>query len=142
MELLPTMAARHARLAGVVDEMRAILSPERSAKFAGFPQPAQQVRTIVGVNSVALAEYAGRQCDGVNVGWWSPRRAEFVAAARKAAGDKVFDCSVWDFFSPDNCDPDHPSNVAFREEGIEHVILLVRGAPSPEVIASSARHLK
>lgn len=142
MELLPTMAARHAHLSTVVTEMRAILSPDRGQEYAGFPQPKEQLRTVVGVNSVALAEYAGRECDGVNVGWWSPRRSEFVAAARRTAGEKAFDCSVWDFFSPEKCDRDHPSNVTFREEGLDHVILLVRGAPEPEVIASCSRYLK
>lgn len=142
MELLPTMAARHERLAEVVADVREILSPDRDAKYEGFPVLTRPVPTIVGVNSEALARYAGRECDGVNVGWWSPGRAGFVRAAREAAGEREFDCSVWDFFTPENCDPAHPSNVAFRGEGLDHVILLVRGAPEPEVIASCARYLK
>lgn len=140
--MLPTMAERHARLAAVVDEMRSILSPSRDAKFDGFPVTATPVPTIVGLNSAALAEYAGRHCDGVNVGFHHERRAEFVRVAREAAGDKPFDASVWDFFSPEMCDPAHPANAAFRAIGLDHTILLVKGAPDPSVIAGCARYLR
>ena len=137
-----SMAERHARLARVVAGIREILSPERDPKFAGFPVLEQPVRTIVGVNSTALAGYAGRECDGVNVGWWNPRRAEFLRTAREAAGGREFDSSVWDRFAPEKCDPGHPSNVMFREEGADHVILLVSGAPDPAVIAGCSRYLR
>lgn len=142
IEIPATMPERHRRLAAVVSEMRAILDADRDEKYAGFPSLGEPVRTIVGVNSVALAEYAGRECDGVNVGWWNPRRTEFIGAARAAAGDRRIDCSVWDFFSPEICDPSHPSHAAFRAEGMDRIILLVRGAPAPEVIASCGRYLR
>ena len=140
--MLPRMADRHARLASVVEEMRTILSPARDPKFAGFPVADTPIPVIVGVNSASLAEYAGRHCDGVNVGFHHEKRAEFVRVAREAAGDKAFDASVWDFFSPEMCDPDHPANVGFRDIGLDHTILLVKGAPDPSVIAGCSRYLR
>ena len=142
IELLPTMAERHSHLAAVVSEMRAILSPERDERFGGFPSLAEPVSTIVGVNSGALARYAGRECDGVNVSFWHPRRAEFAAVARDAAGDKPFDVSVWDFFAPELCDPDHPTNRGYEGAGMNRIILLVKGSPEPETIAGCARFLR
>lgn len=142
IEMLPRMAQRHEHLARTVAEMRRILSPERDAALEGFPVLQDPVRTIVGVNSMPLAQYAGRECDGVNVSYWHPERAAFAAAAREAAGDRPFDVSVWDFFSTEMCDADHPANVSFGGMGIEHVILLVKGAPDPAVIASCARYLR
>ena len=140
--LLPKMADRHARLAEVVREMRALLDPDRDPKFAGFPVVPTPVPVVVGVNSVPLAEYAGRHCDGVNVGFHHESRGEFVRVAREAAAGKPFDASVWDFFSPEMCDAAHPSNSAHRALGIDHVILLVKGAPAPETIAGCARYLR
>lgn len=140
--LLPRMADRHARLAEVVGEMRAILSPDRDPALAGFPVVSPAFPVIVGVNSLSLAEYAGRNCDGVNVGFHHGKRGEFVRAAREAAAGKPFDASVWDFFSPEMCDPAHPANSAHEAMGIDHVILLVKGAPAPEVIAGCARYLR
>ena len=140
--MLPRMADRHARLASVVEEMRTILSPARDPKFAGFPVADTPIPVIVGVNSASLAQYAGRHCDGVNVGFHHEKRAEFVRVAREAAGDKAFDASVWDFFSPEMCDPDHPANVGFRDIGLDHTILLVKGAPDPSVIAGCSRYLR
>ncbi|MFM8601868.1 MAG: hypothetical protein ACKODP_07315, partial [Actinomycetota bacterium] len=99
------------------------------------------VRTVVGVNSPALASRAGEHFDGINVRFNHPDRAEFVRLARAAAGDRPFDVSVWDFFSPEMCDEGHPANQAFRSIGIDHVILLVQGAPDPAVIAACASRL-
>lgn len=142
LPMLPKMAQRHARLAEVVEEMRGILSPSRDGKFEGFPVLDTPVRTVVGVNSLPLARYAGHACDGVNVAYWHPDRAAFVEVAREEAGDRPFDASVWDFFSPEMCDGDHPSNVAARDMGVDHVILLVKGAPDPAVIAGCAQYLR
>lgn len=140
--MLPRMADRHARLAAVVDEMRSILSPSRDTRFDGFPVAGTPIPTIVGVNSASLAEYAGRHCDGVNVGFHHEKRAEFVRVAREAAGDRPFDASVWDFFVPEMCDPTHPANAAHRANGCDHTILLVKGAPDPSVIAGCGRYLR
>jgi alkanesulfonate monooxygenase SsuD/methylene tetrahydromethanopterin reductase-like flavin-dependent oxidoreductase (luciferase family) len=52
---------------------------------------------IVGVNSVELARLAGQHADGVNVGVAHPRAADFVAAAREAAGNRSFEVSGWAF---------------------------------------------
>jgi len=142
IELLPRMSQRHDRLVATVGEMHRILSPSRGPEFEGFPVTPRPVPTIVGVNSSALASRAGALCDGINVRFNHPDRAEFVRVARKSAAGKPFDVSVWDFFSPEMCDADHPANAAFRAIGIDHVILLVQGAPDPDVVAGCARYLR
>jgi alkanesulfonate monooxygenase SsuD/methylene tetrahydromethanopterin reductase-like flavin-dependent oxidoreductase (luciferase family) len=77
--MLATLEARHRAVVHQIDLLRSI---------AAMP-------IIVGVNSVALAQIAGRHGDGVNVRLSSPHAAKYLAAAREAAGDKVFDCSGW-----------------------------------------------
>lgn len=142
ISLLPRMAERHDRLVEVVGEVRRILSPGRGPEFEGFPAMDSHVRTVVGVNSPALARRAGEHFDGINVRFNHPDRAEFVRVATEAADGRPFDVSVWDFFSPAMCDADHPANAAFRSIGIDHVILLVQGAPDPAVVAGCARMLR
>ena len=139
--VMGTMAERHAHLAGVVSEVGKVLSVDRGNQFVGFPLP-KRIPVIVGANSVPLAEYAGRECDGVSVGWWHPRRAEFATAGKKAAGDRPFDVSVWDRFAPEMCDASHPDIASHAAYGAGRVILAVKNAPDPSAIADCARYLR
>ena len=77
--ILPSKEDRHAAVVRQIDVLRTI-----------EPMP-----LIVGVNSVALARLAGLHADGVNVRLSSPAAAEYVAVAREAAGDRVFEASGW-----------------------------------------------
>lgn len=77
--VLPALADRHAAVLRQIEALRAI----------------DDMPIIVGVNSVQLAEMAGRFADGVNVRLSSPHAGRYLAAAREAAGDKPFDCSGW-----------------------------------------------
>lgn len=140
--LLPTMTERHLHLADTVAEVRRILSPTRSSEFDGFPSLAEPLRIIVGANSTALARWAGENCDGVNVGHWNPQRAAIIAAAREAAGSRSLDVSVWDAFSPELCDPDHPRRAEHLAIGASRLVLTVTSAPDPAAIAACAAHLR
>jgi alkanesulfonate monooxygenase SsuD/methylene tetrahydromethanopterin reductase-like flavin-dependent oxidoreductase (luciferase family) len=53
------------------------------------------VRVIVGVNSVELATIAGTHADGVNVRLTSGGAEAQLGAARRAAGDRLFETSGW-----------------------------------------------
>lgn len=138
LELLPTMEERHERFAEVVSEVRRMWSRERHADLAGFPVPDPVPRIFVGVNSEELARTAGRELDGVNVRASHPDRARLIGAAlEEAAGRDGFDVSVWEFWSPDLADPGHEFHERMSREGVNRVVLQVRGAPDPVAIAAS-----
>lgn len=140
MELLPTMAERHRRFLEVVGEVRRLWSPERLADFEGFPRPEPAPPLIAGVNSEPLARIAGRHLDGMNVRAGHPNRARLIDIAREEAADRAdFDVSVWEFWSPELADPGHGFHDVMAREGVNRVILLVRGAPDPVAIASSGQ---
>lgn len=136
-----TIAERHGHLAAVVDEVRRVLSPQRDSSLAGFPALGTPLRMVVGANSLPLAAWAGAHCDGLNVGHWNPRRADIIAAAREAAGDRPFEVSVWDEFAPELCDTGHPRVVEHAATGADRLVLTVTRAPDPGVIASCSRYL-
>ncbi len=68
----PTQSGRHARVEQTLDLLDAIWSPDREEQFATFPLPHRRPPVYLGVNSVVLAELAGRRADGVNVRWHHP----------------------------------------------------------------------
>jgi alkanesulfonate monooxygenase SsuD/methylene tetrahydromethanopterin reductase-like flavin-dependent oxidoreductase (luciferase family) len=74
------IAARHAAVVVQIAHVRAIR---------------EALPIIIGVNSVRLATLAGEIADGINVRMSHERAAEFVDAARLAAGDRPFDISGW-----------------------------------------------
>ncbi|MEP7204543.1 MAG: LLM class flavin-dependent oxidoreductase, partial [Ilumatobacteraceae bacterium] len=87
---IPLNADISERHAAVVEQIRRIRAlPER-------------IPVIVGVNSVRLARIAGQVADGINVRLTHDRAAEFVDAARDAAGDKPFEISGWTFDDVDD----------------------------------------
>ncbi len=82
--LLATAAERHAAVVQQIELLRAL----PTATTAPIP-------ILVGVNSVALATLAGIHADGVNVRLSSPKAADHIAAARDAAGSRVFELTGW-----------------------------------------------
>lgn len=141
MGILPTMAARHARLFEVVDAVREIWSPERDDKFRGFPRPVPAPRIIAGINSAALARLAGARLDGVNVRFDHPERGHLISLAREAtAHSDRFDTSVWAWFEPALVDPSHPFQVQLAAEGVRRLILVIRGVPDPATISAASRY--
>jgi alkanesulfonate monooxygenase SsuD/methylene tetrahydromethanopterin reductase-like flavin-dependent oxidoreductase (luciferase family) len=102
IELKPDIAARHA---AVVEQIRWIRD---------LPEA---IPVIVGVNSVRLAAIAGQVADGINVRLINPRAAEFVRAARDAAGDRPFEISGWTFDEVDDV------REQARELGLDRLVL-------------------
>jgi len=145
IELPAMMAQRHARLEHALDVIDEIWSPTRDEKFAAFPSPEHDVPIILGVNSAALARIAGARTNGINIRASHPQRAQILAAAISAAtGDSAadragvvdrgkglgdFDVSVWDWFDESLLDPQSQQRQQFQAEGVNRIILLVRGAP-------------
>lgn len=84
MTLFPKLAHRHAAVVRQIEVLRAL--PEATTT----PMP-----ILVGVNSVALATIAGTHADGVNVRLSHPQAADYIAAARAAAGDRAFEATGW-----------------------------------------------
>jgi alkanesulfonate monooxygenase SsuD/methylene tetrahydromethanopterin reductase-like flavin-dependent oxidoreductase (luciferase family) len=82
--LFPKLAHRHAAVVRQIEVLREM--PISTAS----PMP-----ILVGVNSVALATIAGTHADGVNVRLSHPRAADYIAAARVAAGDRPFEATGW-----------------------------------------------
>lgn len=142
IDLLPTMARRHERLVEVMDRVLAIWGADRAPEFAGFPRPIARPRVIVGVNSEGLASIAGRRFDGVNIRADHPDRARLLAVARGASPrPEAFDCSVWAWFDPRLADGEHPMRRALEAEGVNRLVLAVRGAPVIADITATARLL-
>ncbi len=133
IDLPATMKQRHARLEHTLDVLEEIWSPTRDDKFASFPLPEQDLPIIVGVNSVALAGIAGARTNGINVRASHPQRGEILAAAITAANfggaADNFDVSVWDWYDDALLDADSRQRQQFQAEGVNRIILLMRGAP-------------
>ena len=100
--LQPNIADRHA---AVVEQIRVVRA---------LPDA---IPIIVGVNSVRLATLAGQLADGINVRIANERAAEFVTAARSAAGHRLFEVSGWTF--------DEIDDVRFEAEelGLDRLVL-------------------
>lgn len=141
MALLPTMAERHDRLIEVVRTIREIWSPDRDELYRGFPRPARVPRVIAGVNSEGLARIAGPHLDGINIRFNHPERARLISTAIEASGGSPdFEASVWAWFEPELVDRAHSFHAELAAEGVGRLVLLVKGAPDPGVIASTARY--
>jgi alkanesulfonate monooxygenase SsuD/methylene tetrahydromethanopterin reductase-like flavin-dependent oxidoreductase (luciferase family) len=123
--LEPEMVRRHDRVEQLLDLTDAMWSDDRNEEMATFLLPRPRPPRVVGVNSVRLAEIAGRRAEGVNVAWDHPRRDEFLSAAGAAAGDREFQLTAWADWSRDLLDPDHPTRLEMADRGLDRVILAV-----------------
>lgn len=138
IELPVTMGERHAKLEHTLDVLDEIWSPTRDAKFATFEMPCKLPPRIVGVNSSALAEVAGKRTDGVNIRSSHPQRAEILKVAQDAAtaaGKSDFIVSVWDWFDEDLLDASSSACRKLASEGVNRIILLMRGEPDAKRLA-------
>jgi alkanesulfonate monooxygenase SsuD/methylene tetrahydromethanopterin reductase-like flavin-dependent oxidoreductase (luciferase family) len=123
------LAERHRRVEEVLDLSERQWRADREDIFATVPLPSPVPSRIVGVNSVALAQIAGRRADGVNVAWHHARRDELVTAALAAAGDRPFSLTVWTRFDPELLDDGHPERRAMARSGVDRVLLTEFGPP-------------
>ena len=133
-----TMSERHAKLEHTLDVLDEIWSPTRDEKFATFEMPCKLPPRIVGVNSMALARIAGMRTDGINIRASHPQRAEILRVAQDAAtaaGKSDFIVSVWDWFDEALLDPTSTVCQELANEGVNKIILLMRGVPDAKRLA-------
>ena len=133
-----TMSERHAKLEHTLDVLDEIWSPTRDDKFATFEMPCKLPPRIIGVNSMALAKVAGMRTDGVNIRSSHPQRAEILRVAQDAAtaaGKSDFIVSVWDWFDEALLDPTSAVCKELASEGVNRIILLMRGVPDAKRLA-------
>jgi alkanesulfonate monooxygenase SsuD/methylene tetrahydromethanopterin reductase-like flavin-dependent oxidoreductase (luciferase family) len=138
IEIPRTMQERHAKLEHTLDVLDEIWSPTRDVKFATFEMPCKLPPRILGVNSTALAKVAGTRTDGVNIRSSHPQRAEILRIARDAAtaaGKTDFIVSVWDWFDEELLDPSSSICKQLASEGVNKIILLMRGVPDAKRLA-------
>ena len=137
--MLPaTMSERHAKLEHTLDVLDEIWSPTRDQKFATFEMPCKLPPRILGVNSTALAKIAGMRTDGINIRASHPQRAEILRVAQDAAammGKTNFVVSVWDWFDEALLDPTSAVCKELASEGVNKIILLMRGVPDAKRLA-------
>jgi alkanesulfonate monooxygenase SsuD/methylene tetrahydromethanopterin reductase-like flavin-dependent oxidoreductase (luciferase family) len=133
-----TMNERHAKLEHTLDVLDEIWSPTRDQKFATFEMPCKLPPRILGVNSTALAKIAGMRTDGINIRASHPQRAEILRVAQDAAvmkGKTNFVVSVWDWFDEKLLDPTSAVCKELASEGVNKIILLMRGVPDAKRLA-------
>ena len=133
-----TMIERHAKLEHTLDVLDEIWSPTRDEKFATFEMPCKLPPRILGVNSTALAKIAGMRTDGINIRASHPQRAEILRVAldaATAAGKSDFIVSVWDWFDEALLDPTSAVCKELASEGVNKIILLMRGVPDAKRLA-------
>jgi alkanesulfonate monooxygenase SsuD/methylene tetrahydromethanopterin reductase-like flavin-dependent oxidoreductase (luciferase family) len=128
-QLEPDVERRHARVADVLELCQRQWSDDRDAAESSFPLPRPRPTTIVGVNSIALSEMAGRSADGINVPWRHDRRDAFLDAANAIAGERPFLRTTYTTFERDLLDPEHPDRVAMAERNIDRLVLSQFGTP-------------
>ena len=133
-----TMIERHAKLEHTLDVLDEIWSPTRDEKFATFEVPCKLPPRILGVNSTALAKIAGMRTDGINIRASHPQRAEILRVAldaATAAGKSDFIVSVWDWFDEALLDPTSAVCKELASEGVNKIVLLMRGVPDAKRLA-------
>jgi alkanesulfonate monooxygenase SsuD/methylene tetrahydromethanopterin reductase-like flavin-dependent oxidoreductase (luciferase family) len=136
----PTVEGRHAALERTIDVLDAMWSTARGPEWETFPLPQPRPPVIVGVNSVALAEIAGRRADGVNVAWHDGRRDELLGAARTAftasgrSGELML--TAWTRWDDALLDRGHDEHRAMVARGLHRLILAELGVVRPDHIAT------
>jgi alkanesulfonate monooxygenase SsuD/methylene tetrahydromethanopterin reductase-like flavin-dependent oxidoreductase (luciferase family) len=131
-----SMAIRHDRLEHALDVLDEMWSPSRGEQFATFPLPQVRVPRWLGVNSVALGAVAGKRCDGVNVRASHPHRAQILRAAQNEAAEWPFALTVWETFDESLLDESNAIRKQWASEGVNRIILLMRGVPNVARIAA------
>ncbi len=136
----PTMAGRHAVVERTLDLLDAMWSSDRGAEWETFPLPRHPVTVLLGLNSVALAELAGRRAAGINVAWHHPRRDELIDAATAAYAASgrpgAFLLTVWTRWDDSLLDPGHAQRREMADRQIDRLILAELGPVQPERIAA------
>jgi len=131
----PDLGERQQRVQDVIDLAAASWVPDRAPHLSTFPLPSPAPSIIVGANSIALSQVAGRVADGINVQWNRPRRDDYLAAANEAAGDRLFIRTAYHTYDPALLDREHPTRLEMTERRIDRLVLAEFGA-SPQLPAN------
>lgn len=139
-----TMQARHDRLVATLDTLDKLWSPTRRSELATFPLPEPRPPVILGVNSHELASIAGTRTDGVNIRASHPHRGEILAsaiAAATSAGRPSFIVSVWEWFDEELLNAESSRRTQLQREGVNRLVLLMRGSPNIAQLTGAASRL-
>ncbi len=140
LELAPTIAARHRRLADALELIDDLWADDRKPEFADFHRPRPRPPVFLGVNSEPLARLAATRTDGFNVRQSHDQLAAIIAAgldARAASdrADQPMMVSVWAVFDRALADPDHPKRREWAEIGVNRLVLVSLQPHDPDEIA-------
>lgn len=129
IELAPTIAARHRRLADALDLIDDLWDDERKPEYVDFHRPAVRPPIFLGVNSEPLARLAATRTDGFNVRQSHEElgpiiQAGLAARAESARANEPMIVSVWDHFDRALADPDHPKRRAWADMGVNRLVLV------------------
>jgi alkanesulfonate monooxygenase SsuD/methylene tetrahydromethanopterin reductase-like flavin-dependent oxidoreductase (luciferase family) len=135
----PSLAARHARVRTTLELLDDMWADERHERYDTFPLPRPRPRTLVGVNSTALAALAGELADGINVRWGDARAPELIAAAHAArpSGAAPLLVTVYAFWDEALLDPDGPARRQLAQLGVDRLVLTQLDPPDPARIATA-----
>ena len=143
--LRTTIAERHAAVHEALDMFDAMWSPQRDARYSGFPVADPRPPVIMGVSSEPLAVIAGRRCDGINVRSEHANAAELLTAARTARaevdpeGRRPWTVTASRFFEDGLLDPEHPERVRLAGLGVDRMIVVFMLPPPAAVFSPAAR---
>jgi len=135
IELAPTIAERHRRLAGALDLIDELWADERAPEHHGFHRPRPRPPILLGVNSEPLARMAAERTEGLNVRSNHPDLAAILAAAGDAHDERVRSprngdlpgdmiVSVWAHFDRGLADPDDPRRRHWADLGVNRLVLV------------------
>ncbi len=140
LALAPTIEERHGRVGATLDAADRWWGADRAEEVATFPLPRPRPPVILGVNSVRLAELAGRRADGINVRGDHARLDVFLDAAdaARAASDRThlpWDCSVWAMWDERLLDPGDPRRLGWAAAGVNRLVLVWLAPHDPLALA-------
>ncbi len=126
IELSPAMVVRQQRVTDFIAMTRTMWQHGEYNGVSGFPMPPSPIPLFVGVNSVALAEIAAREADGINVRSNHDRLDAIVDAARRARppGMPPLVITTWCRMSNELRDPASPEMQRFERIGIDRLIVV------------------
>jgi alkanesulfonate monooxygenase SsuD/methylene tetrahydromethanopterin reductase-like flavin-dependent oxidoreductase (luciferase family) len=133
-----TLAERHARVERTLTVLDEMWRDDRPDHMATFPLPRPRPVVLVGVNSRALAEVAGRRADGINVRWFDDRRDDLLAVAVAARDPaRPFLTTAYARWDEALLDGDHRERRAMEAAGVDRLVLAVIDATEMDQLAKA-----
>ena len=137
IELRPTMVGRQELLEEFLLLIEKMWGDERPVEMDGFPRATPRPPIIVGLNSVRLAQLAGRGADGINVRATHDQLPDLIAAANEARRGRSnsWTTAVWHFWDEALLDADHPERHRLANLGVTRLTLAAFDPLDPGVIS-------